>query len=119
MIGLQQSRLNMKNQQLQTSKNDRANLAAAPQIDGLIARPLIAHVDSRDQKRIEPLPEHLLAVQKEAHRFGSVFGCGETARFLGSIHDLGKASTGVQDYLWAAAGDCSEEDEPREQNVKS
>ena len=118
MIGLEQSRLDMKNQQLQTSKNDRANLASAPQIGGLVARPLIAHVDSRDQQRIEPLSEHLLAVQKEAHRFGSVFGCGETARFLGSIHDFGKASAGVQDYLWAAAGDCSEEDEPREQNVK-
>lgn len=87
-------------------------------VDGVGTRPLIAHVDPHDQQRTEPLSEHLLAVQKEAHRFGSVFGCGEVAKFLGAIHDFGKASSGVQDYLWSAAGDCSEDDETIEQDRK-
>ena len=77
-------------------------------------RPLIAHVDPNDPNRTEPLTEHLLAVQDEAQRFGSRFGCGELAKFLGGIHDFGKAAQNVQDYLWSAAGECSEYDEAEE-----
>lgn len=108
----------MTKQQSQTLENGRKSLASTPQHDVFDARPLIAHVDPNDQQRTEPLSEHLLAVQKEAERFGRVFGCGEIARFLGAIHDFGKASTDVQDYLWAAVGDCSEEDKSSEQDVK-
>ena len=80
-------------------------------------RPLVAHVDPGDRKRIESLPEHLLAVQVEAQRFGSQFGCGEIAKFLGAIHDFGKAAQNVQEYLWSVAGESSEgdEDESEEQ----
>ena len=77
-------------------------------------RPLIAHVDPNDPNRTEPLTEHLLSVQAEAQKFGSRFGCGELAKFLGGIHDFGKAAQNVQDYLWSAAGECSEEDEAEE-----
>ena len=77
-------------------------------------RPLIAHVDPNDPNRTEPLTEHLLAVQDEAQRFGSRFGCGELAKFLGGIHDFGKAAQNVQEYLWSAAGECSEYDEAEE-----
>ena len=73
-------------------------------------RSLIAHIDPNDQNRIEPLAEHLLAVQVEAQKLGRKFGCGEIAKFLGGIHDFGKAAQNVQDYLWSAVGECSEEE---------
>ena len=79
-------------------------------------RPLIAHVDPNDQNRTESLTEHLLAVQVEAQKFGNRFGCGEIAKFLGGIHDFGKAAQNVQDYLWSAAGECSEEETEEEVN---
>ena len=78
-------------------------------------RPLIAHVTPNDQNRTESLTEHLLAVQAKAHKFGSRFGCGELAKFLGGIHDFGKAAQNVQDYLWSAAGKCSEDEETEEE----
>ena len=80
-------------------------------------RPLIAHVDPVDPARTELLSEHATAVQLLAKQFGSRFGCGVLAGFVGGSHDFGKAILNVQDYLWSAAGDCSEEDGPDNRNA--
>ena len=64
------------------------------------------------------MSDHLTAVRQTAKQFGLRFGCGALAEFLGGSHDFGKAAPDVQDYLWSAVGDCSEEDENENQNVK-
>lgn len=79
---------------------------------------LIAHVDPDDAGRTELLSEHVTAVRQIAERFGRRFGCGVLSGFLGGSHDFGKAAPDVQDYLWSAAGDCSEEDEGKDQEPR-
>lgn len=79
---------------------------------------LIAHIDPNNSGRIEALAEHLTAVRQIAERFGRRFGCGTLAKFLGGSHDFGKAAPDVQDYLWSAAGDCSEDGEDENLIVK-
>ena len=71
---------------------------------------LIAHIDPDDSGHTEPLSEHLTAVRQTGGQFGRRFGCGVLAGFLGGSHDFGKAAPDVQDYLWDAAGDSSEEE---------
>lgn len=66
-------------------------------------RPLVAHVDSANPGRTELLLDHALNVQATARRFGSRFGCGALAGYVGGIHDFGKAASDVQDYLWSFA----------------
>ena len=73
-------------------------------------RQLIAHVDPENPERTESLFGHLEAVRELAKQFGRRFGCGSLAEFVGRSHDFGKAAPDVQDYLWDAAGDCSEEE---------
>ncbi len=74
-------------------------------------RPLIAHVDPKDTGRTESLSDHLMTVRKLAGLFGYRFGCGALAEFVGGSHDFGKAAQDVQNYLWSAEGECSEDGE--------
>lgn len=73
-------------------------------------RRFIAHVDPENPERTESLFGHLEAVRQLAKQFGRRFGCGSLAEFTGRSHDFGKAAPNVQDYLWDAAGDSSEEE---------
>ena len=86
------------------SSRDKANVRTSQ-------RPLIAHVHPADANRTERLEEHAAAVKNRATLFGARFGCGTLAGFAGGIHDFGKAAPDVQQYLWGAAGECSEEDD--------
>lgn len=83
-----------------------------------IKRGLIAHVDPKNPDRVESLEDHLRDVSCLAARFGSQFGCETMAGFIGMCHDLGKVAEDVQDYLWSAAGECSEEGEPEGKDSK-
>lgn len=44
----------------------------------------------------QPLPTHLLAVAREAERFGKFFGADGQAHLAGLLHDLGKAEEAMR-----------------------
>jgi CRISPR-associated endonuclease/helicase Cas3 len=50
-------------------------------------------------ERWEPLSHHLAAVGKRAAAFAAPFGCSETARISGHLHDIGKLSREFQEYI--------------------
>ncbi|MBI4321537.1 MAG: CRISPR-associated endonuclease Cas3'' [Chloroflexi bacterium] len=60
-----------------------------------------AHSSNSQGKRHD-LVDHLRGVAGLAAEFAAEFGCAEPARVLGLYHDLGKFSTGFQDYLLAS-----------------
>ena len=49
--------------------------------------------------RWEPLSHHLAAVGTRAAAFAAPFGCTETARISGHLHDIGKLSPEFQAYI--------------------
>lgn len=59
---------------------------------------LIAHWRKRDQAA-QSLQVHLLETSRLAERFAGKVGLAEAGKVLGLVHDLGKASTGYQNYL--------------------
>lgn len=56
------------------------------------------------QSEWQTLEEHSRNVAELAAKFAAPFGCAETARLLGLVHDLGKASPVFQEYLAQANG---------------
>jgi CRISPR-associated endonuclease/helicase Cas3 len=61
-------------------------------------------------ERWEPLSHHLAAVGARAAAFAAPFGCSETARISGHLHDIGKLSREFQAYIHgerATGGDHS------------
>lgn len=59
---------------------------------------LRAHTNAQDG-RVDALGTHLARVSELAGEFASHFGAAELGALLGSLHDVGKALPGFQDYL--------------------
>ena len=49
-------------------------------------------VENQPESQCQTLSDHLSQVGEMAARFAGFFGAGETARYTGQLHDLGKYS---------------------------
>lgn len=58
---------------------------------------LIAHTS--EDGRTQSLKNHSDAVAALAREFAEPFGCGGEAEYVGSLHDIGKATDGFQNYI--------------------
>ena len=58
---------------------------------------LIAHTS--EDGRTQSLKDHSNAVAALARKFAEPFGCGDEAEYVGSLHDIGKATDGFQNYI--------------------
>lgn len=58
---------------------------------------LIAHTS--EDGRTQSLKNHSNAVAALARKFAEPFGCGDEAEYVGSLHDIGKATDGFQNYI--------------------
>ncbi len=56
-------------------------------------------ISDRDQRRWEPLSEHLVGVGSRAAEFAGVFGWAALADLAGRLHDIGKCSAEFQAYI--------------------
>lgn len=75
----------------------RADLGVDAQL-----RVLAAH-SPNDGGQWHSLVDHLLGTGRRAGEFGAAFGSADACRFVGEVHDLGKADPAWQRYLAAAA----------------
>lgn len=64
---------------------------------------LVAHTPPEGSARWHYLDEHSLEVAALAAEFAEPFGGQDVARWLGLLHDAGKAHPDFQDYLWQCA----------------
>ncbi|HEY3411735.1 MAG TPA: CRISPR-associated helicase Cas3' [Armatimonadota bacterium] len=62
-------------------------------------KPRFAAHTPNDDGRWQTLEDHLREVSELCRKFGEPLGFGETAAWMGRLHDIGKASDGFQDYL--------------------
>lgn len=68
-------------------------------------------LSGRPQSEWQTLEEHSHNVAELAAKFAAPFGCAETARLLGKVHDLGKATKAFQEYLAESNEDVYNEDD--------
>jgi CRISPR-associated endonuclease/helicase Cas3 len=61
---------------------------------------LVAHTPPASGGDWHNLDDHSLAVAKMAAEFAEPFGAQDVARWLGLLHDAGKAHPDFQEYLW-------------------
>ena len=67
---------------------------------GLVSSNCYAHsLPGMQEEKWQTLEEHSCNVAKLAAEFAESFGCAETARLLGLVHDIGKARSSFQGYL--------------------
>ena len=52
-------------------------------------------VENQPESQCQTLSDHLSQVGEMAARFAGFFGAGETARYTGQLHDLGKYSEAI------------------------
>lgn len=65
--------------------------------------PVLAAHSPNDRGQWHTLRDHLVGTGRRAGKFGEAFGSADGCRFVGEVHDLGKADPAWQRYLAAAA----------------
>lgn len=72
---------------------------------------MIAHTRTSDGA-FQPLTEHCKSVAALCQRFAESIGLGQTARLIGLLHDMGKATRAFDSYLRAASASPNQPSSP-------
>ena len=72
---------------------------------------MIAHTRTSDGA-FQPLTEHCKSVAALCQRYAEPIGLGQTARLIGLLHDMGKATRAFDSYLRAASASANQPSSP-------